>query len=235
MFPPFPAVQADIGIVLGAGIATPFVISRAAELLRERALSLDHLILCGGRIINALPETAAYLPFVKDFLFSERLPLPRDRETEADYMVRYLKRFMVSQSHFTLENTSANTRENLANARRTNAFRRADSLNLIGLLPTRALMTLRKLEVQQKRKPTVATITNVIPFKGVTPDNWQNFPQIAAYVFKEYQKINPEYPYNYITQQQCLKINLDTEIRCAQALLPRHFMPPMPKPVVLFG
>ncbi len=225
MFPPFPTVRADLGIVLGAGIATPFVIRRAAELLRERAFGLDHLILCGGGIINDLSETGERLPLVKDLLFSERLALPRDGETEAHYMARYLERSKVLESHFTIEDESTNTKENLANARRTNIFRKARDINLIGLLPTRALMTFRKQEVKQKCAPKIMTLTNVIPFKEITPDNWHQFPEIAAFILAEYHKIDPQNPKNYITGQQCLKINLDKEILCANALLLPHSAP----------
>jgi len=90
MFPDFPQdVHADVGVVLGAGIASLFVLQKAIDLLVDG--KVGHLILSGGAVINDLPETAFFKPLLAPYLEKMGLPLPNDGEKEADYMgLQYL-------------------------------------------------------------------------------------------------------------------------------------------------
>jgi hypothetical protein len=212
MFPPFPQdVCADVGVVLGAGIISLPVLLQGIELLKKK--QIGHLIISGGAVINDLPETKQFIGLLK----GTGLPLPKDGEKEADYMARFLKAAGIPEENYTIENTSENTGENFRNIAKLDVFQKAESVNLIGLLPTRALMTMRKEEAGLPAK--IATLTNVVPLQGITRDNWADNPISRAFVMREFAKINPTNSNNYIAQGYCKDVDLREEIWRANTFL----------------
>ena len=234
MFAAFPKdACTDVGIVLGAGIATPFAIREAAQLLKND--QVDHLIVCGGAVIRDIPETAFFKPHILPLIISQGLPLPQTGETESAYMVRYLESQGIARDQYTDEPKSTNTGETFQNLAKIPAYINAKSVNLIGLLPTRALMTMRweegKAQLSAKKKGWVssnvkaklslkiATLTNISPLTNVTKDNWfEN--QIASFlVLAEFAKIDKTK--DSYTNRHCVEIDLKGEITSANTLLRR--------------
>jgi len=141
-----------------------------------------------------------------------------DGETEADYMARYLKTAGISEKQYTVENTSTNTGENFRNIAKLDVFQEAKSANLIGLLPTRALMTMRKEEAKTELPTKIVTLSNVIPLHGVSQHNWADNPIARDFVMAEFRKISPAMLGNYIYKGFCKNIRLKEEIRLANTL-----------------
>jgi len=218
MFPRPPSdVRAKRGIVLGSGIASLPVLRSSMDLL-ERGL-VEGITICGGAVINSLPETPLFAKALAPTLKRIGFSMPRNGETEADYMVRYLKTTRGAGAYdYEVENTSTNTGETFRKLAAMETFQRAKSVNIVGLLPTRALMTLRQVEEDLHLSPKIVAMTNVIPLEGVTRDNWMNSDISRFFVLSEFLKIDPSSKGNYFGQGLCKNVYLEGELNLADGL-----------------
>jgi|GEM_PF-6450542 hypothetical protein len=234
MFPEFPQdVCADVGIVLGAGITSLFALNEAIGFFESGQIS--HFMLCGGEVVNNLLVTKIYMQYFSPLLKKNELPFPGDGETEGDYMARYLKNYLTktrgisgeeAKKFFTVENASKNTGDHFHNIAELDVYKKAKSVNLIGLLPlTRALMTMRAEEAKNLSPRKIATVTNVIPLPGINRNNWDTFEiggvAIAKnFILEEFDKIDKAKRLNYFKSGFCLDVVLKDEIALAKTLEP---------------
>lgn len=216
MFPLFPQnTTADVGVILGAGIASLALSWKAVEAVEKGQVGF--LIFSGGAVVRDLPETAVFKKFFDGVYTKDQMPKPG--ETEKEWVERclpeYLKKHGVPENRVQFEGASKNTKQNFQNLEKFPEYQQAGSVNLFGLLPTRALMTMRNT---QSGKNKMAVLTDLFPFAGVDRENWQGNRDARELVFFEFSKIDPANPGNYIAKGDCADVNLKAEIQMAGKL-----------------
>ena len=213
MFPDFPSDRrADVGVVLGNGIMTLPVLIKGLEMLKTG--QVRHLILTGGAVVSSFSETPVHA-HVLDYL---GLPQPKAGEKESDYMLRYISGQSVQKTEYTVEDEAQNTAQNFANINGLIAYSSAESIALLSVLPTRALMTMRKQEEMDSIAAKTAFTVNVFPLTFITPQNWYLRADSRQFVLEEYWKIDHQNPSNYFNRGFCVPINLQQEISRASKL-----------------
>lgn len=162
LFPKFPVnVRTDVAIVEGAGVLSfPVAHATYAGFMSGK---YKHMLLVGG---HELGDKAEYKKVARE-LKAEGLPAALEGETEAAYMGRHLKGMGVPSDRFTVLETTAPALDWLGQALFMPALQHAQSVNLVGVFPSRNLMMLRYL-----RPNLTLTMTNVVPFdEFFSPDD----------------------------------------------------------------
>ncbi|MDD3030751.1 MAG: YdcF family protein [Alphaproteobacteria bacterium] len=224
MFPKFPETAiTDVCVVFGAGVAGAHLAEQAATLFRNGLVKT--IILAGGPVINDLSVTEAHKKRFSDPPF-----YPEDGETEAEYMARILIEKGVPEEALVLEKTSKNTGENARAVIALEAYENASSVHVVAFSATRTLMTLRREEQAAGLAPKPAILTQIIPLRGgwITAKNWRDNETGRNIILREFRKIDPTEPTNYIKQGFCSDVALQEEIKRAESL------PKMGRPLCSF-
>lgn len=205
-----PALNTELGIVLGNRIVSGYVAEKAAELYH--AGQFNKVAISGGLPVFQVIPPRYLFNTVSHGVFPKGL-----REKECDLIKRILiANDVKEQDIVAVDNRATNTGQNFQNL--ASVIQQVHSANIITVAyhQRRAISTFRRW-IEDRN--IVATTTPVYPFHipkedwiGETKKHWAK-TSLRSIVWGEFDKCNPHNPKSYLHQGFCVEVDPQEEAK----------------------